>query len=340
MVNNKIHTLWFADSNTGIFKGRDLEIFNHIKQMKLKYNYPKIIGVTGYSKTPPEKNDTLEIQKSILTGSSTEIRPRIAIQSFNKETLKHIKRDNLNIYNISDLNKSQKDNSIKAEVELIFPLPGTTYESFINDYDYCLSYDNIVPQIYCCLLLPRSEMATPAYRKMHGIKTTKMLFNRKGETCEIVTSLNSITEKEVTQCWMLSWIIFTFWYSNLCKKLIKKISIMHDQRIIDILLLMQKFVENDDSPISLEYKKYKKELHKSFLNYNFRDICFNTVSLHLFNNDQEHLNAEILKKFISSFLCKHFEYTEFISNMVFEDTMFKTRTQKYNPILEIENATV
>ncbi len=339
MVNNKIHTLWFADSNTGIFKGRDLEIFNHIKKMRLKHNYPKIIAVTGYSKTPPDKNDTLEIQKIVSDDDSLGIRPRIAVQSFNKEALKNIKRDNLNIYNIADLNKSQTDNSITAEVELIFPLPGTTYESFINDFDYLISHGNIIPQIYCCLLLPRSEMASPAYRKMHGVKTTKMLFNSKGETCEIVTSLNSITEEEVTQSWMLTWVIWTFWYSNLCKKLIQKISLMHDEREIDILVKLQKFIENDDSPISIEYEKSKKNLHKSFLNYNLRDICSTTVSSHLFetNTSKGHLNAEILKKFISAFLNEYFEYTEFISNMIFEDTMFKTTTKKYNPVLTIGN---
>tara|TARA_Y100000361_G_scaffold154092_1_gene178112 strand:- start:1792 stop:3534 length:1743 start_codon:yes stop_codon:yes gene_type:complete len=343
LSKNKIHALWFADSNTGIFKGRDLEIFKYISDSRNTFEFPKMIFVTGFSKTPPEKNDTLQIQK-ILTETGLPIHPRIAVQSFNDDTLKHIKRDNLNIYNIKDLNTHQKDNDIKAEIELIFPLPGTTYKSFVKDYEYMLSFENAVPMIYCCLLLPRSEMATPSYRKNHGLIGTQMPFNSKGEKCEIVTSTNDITQEEVTKCWMLSWVIYTFWYSSICVKLFKKLSLMYDMKIIDICLLMQNFIETDNSNLSFQYNDMKNKMHSDYKYYNIRDIVGDNISCHLFNDKNEHLNKTELVELLIRFVSKEFNQSTFLSKILIDETLHKSSkkrsSKKYNPMKQSINATI
>ena len=90
--------------------------------------YPKKIAHSGYAKTPPSKNSSLQIQQRLLEGvENNNTVPRVALQSTNPDVLSNIKRKNMSIVN------ADKMDSTEREVELIYPLPGTTYDGWVDE---------------------------------------------------------------------------------------------------------------------------------------------------------------------------------------------------------------
>ena len=127
-----VHSINLADDNFGIV-ARDVDILQHAIDLKAKYGYPQIVFFL-FTKSSPERvalmSDMMITQKADFIKSAS-----ISLQSLNEETLKAVKR-----YNISEV-KQQKLidhlNSIgmSTYVELIWPLPYETYETFCKGID-------------------------------------------------------------------------------------------------------------------------------------------------------------------------------------------------------------
>ena len=93
---NKINYLWFTNSNLGIFKERDYNIIDKAVGYHEATGYPKKIAHSGYAKTPPSKNSSLQIQQRLLEGvENNNTVPRVALQSTNPEVLSNIKRNRM-----------------------------------------------------------------------------------------------------------------------------------------------------------------------------------------------------------------------------------------------------
>ena len=113
--------LCMADSNFGMFK-EDVEYSKFVGQVQNKYNWPTFIDAT----TGKNKKDTILETVSNLNGALVMY---TSVQSMNPETLKNVKRRNIKIDTMRELQQEAKRRGIKTLTETILGLPGETFEN-------------------------------------------------------------------------------------------------------------------------------------------------------------------------------------------------------------------
>jgi putative methyltransferase len=123
-----IEFLNIADDNWGIVD-TDVEYMRWIRDCNLQYGYPKLVDAT-FAKNNPENLLAMaeidhEHQTQLLRGIT------IALQSQNPQTLSSIKRFNLVPEKQQKLIVGLKKLGVPTYVEMIWPLPYETYESFM-----------------------------------------------------------------------------------------------------------------------------------------------------------------------------------------------------------------
>lgn len=129
---NKIVFIALADDNWGIAT-RDIELMEHLCQVKLKYGYPDVIDVT-FAKNAPER--VVQIAKIDKKYGTNLIRGvTSALQSKNPKTLEAIRRVNLPIDKQTKYLQELRDINTPIYAELIWPLPYETYDTFLNGID-------------------------------------------------------------------------------------------------------------------------------------------------------------------------------------------------------------
>lgn len=124
---NQVDYLSIADDNWGIAE-RDVDLVEHICQTKVAYGFPNVMDAT-YAKNAPER--LLKIALIDNQYGTKLIRGlTVALQSLNSNTLNSIKRFNLIDAKQAELISGLKKLSIPTYVEMIWPLPEETLDTF------------------------------------------------------------------------------------------------------------------------------------------------------------------------------------------------------------------
>ncbi len=270
---NKINYLWFTNSNLGIFKERDYNIIDKAVGYHEATGYPKKIAHSGYAKTPPSKNSSLQIQQRLLEGvENNNTVPRVALQSTNPEVLSNIKRKNMSIVN------ADKMDSTEREVELIYPLPGTTYDGWVDELSALMPVKKLKINVYPCLILPNAELNDKSYKERFKIKTKIIPFNVDMEECEIITSLKSMSYEDVVKGWMFAWIVMNFWFEPILKYIyydylkdevtLKDFFVkFQDYLESDPIFITSKFQDMQTTTIGELYNQIKNNIHNTYDDY-------------------------------------------------------------------------
>jgi radical SAM superfamily enzyme YgiQ (UPF0313 family) len=116
--------LFIADGNFGILK-RDLEISEKLRDCSEKKGFPKSTYVY-YAKNSTER--VLKIAENIKASSTMSM----SKQSLHAPTLELIKRKNISNEKYDQLQVLCEQKGIETYCELIYGLPGETYETFTN----------------------------------------------------------------------------------------------------------------------------------------------------------------------------------------------------------------
>lgn len=133
-----VYNIVLADDNFGILK-RDIDILQHLIDLKLAHGYPSIVGVT-FAKNAP---DRVALMSEMMISSKVNFiqSTTIALQSLNEETLVAIKRFNLDEDKHKKLINRLNELGMATYVELIWPLPYETYQTFCNGIDKLAARD-------------------------------------------------------------------------------------------------------------------------------------------------------------------------------------------------------
>ena len=129
---NHVEYLSLADDNWGI-SARDVELMKFICETQLKYGYPKTLDATWAKNAPERILEMSKIDKQMGTNLIRGI--TIALQSTNTSTLTAIKRFNLVDSRQVEFNKKLLDLQVPTYVEMIWPLPLETLDSFLRGVD-------------------------------------------------------------------------------------------------------------------------------------------------------------------------------------------------------------
>ena len=204
-ADHKIDYVWGADGNFGLFP-RDLRIAEQIIEAKKRTGYPQQMKV-NYAKL--NGSTVFELTKKFaengLSKSTT-----LSLQTLSPDALHNIGRRNMRSEDYAALLSLYRNNGIPTYTELILGLPGETKDSFISGIGQILAAgQHSVIEAYDCLILPNSELADPAYRKKHEIRTVHLPYIQQHTSCanfgiteysDIVISTASMTAWERNYC--------------------------------------------------------------------------------------------------------------------------------------------
>ena len=247
----KISGVILTDSNLGMFK-RDYDLIKHFTKVYRQTGYPKYLHTAGYSKTPMGKNwvgkiqnELNELEKEKYKNTNRDIKPtaiaHVALQTTSEEALKNIKRKNLGIANSDLLEKDNKDRSFA--VELMFPMPGQTYQTMKDDVELLLKHETGKPRLFPVLVLPKTEFNRDHYIKEHELEFIRVPYNYEPlsqklldvdkEFCTIIKSTKTCSEKEIRKSWTFYWVVMRFWYTSILKFTAKSMENFYDIKPID-----------------------------------------------------------------------------------------------------------
>jgi putative methyltransferase len=147
--------LFFADANFGM-QQRDIEVSRHVAACKTKTGTPLTVYFSG-AKNSPER--VAEITK-IFSDAEMVATQSIALQTMSPATLRKINRENIKTNSYIRLQQTLNERNLSSFIELIWPLPGETLESFQSGLaELCTAgADSFV--IYPLLLMNNVEMST------------------------------------------------------------------------------------------------------------------------------------------------------------------------------------
>ena len=258
-VKENIHSLYISDLNFGMLPG-DLETCNSIVEIQEKYHYPeKINATTG-------KNNQERIIESIKSLNGTMLMS-MSVQSMDEQVLTNIKRANISAEKMVELSPTIHEYGVNTSGEIIMGMPGQSYASVLDTIRQLIygKVDDII--IHACMMLPGSEMATPAERSKWKLKTKfrilpmdfTVLGNGKKicEIDEIVVSSKDMTFDDYLALRMIAFTLSIVNRATLFEPLLKFLK----QQKIDVSKLFFKMVEERKSapkPVELMYERFNK----------------------------------------------------------------------------------
>jgi len=166
LSRNKVVFVYNADSNFGMLK-EHLQITEYLVKKKKETGYPQKHRC-DWSKNQADK--VIKLAK-LFYDAEMDKGITIALQSMNPETLKAIKRKNIDGGKLQEFLKLYSDKDLPSYVELILGLPRETKSSFIEGICKVieLGQHNYIG-IYPLTALPNTPFGDPNYIKKYNLQ--------------------------------------------------------------------------------------------------------------------------------------------------------------------------
>jgi len=155
----------FADANFGIFP-RDVEIAEHVAEMRRRYGYPSLFGAAF------AKNTTKNLKKiiAVLAEAGVLGDAAVSLQTIDAGTLSAVNRSNIKVEQYEALARTFREAGLPLFADLMFGLPGSTPATMRADLQHCIDNETSA-KIFATELLVNSPMNAPEYREKHQIET-------------------------------------------------------------------------------------------------------------------------------------------------------------------------
>ena len=166
---NPMRYLFIADANFGILQ-RDEQIADHLAALRATHGFPQNVFLYFAKNT----NDRVISIGTVLRHMTPMSMSR---QTMNDEVLEKIKRKNIPGSGYDRLVRECEERELLTSGELIYGLPGESFESFLDGYvAYAQTGQNVVT--YPAFLIPGAEMSSRASRVEHGIQSASRVMPR------------------------------------------------------------------------------------------------------------------------------------------------------------------
>ena len=151
--------LTIADNNFGMYP-RDADICEVLRDTQIKYGWPRgIICWTGKNK------QARIIRATEILGLSLSV--SMSVQSMDRQVLQNIKRDNIKFDDYKAINSVLTDQGRSGIAEIIWALPGESYESFMSGIRALIDAGATKITSYTLQLLYGTDYKRPDYRQEH-----------------------------------------------------------------------------------------------------------------------------------------------------------------------------
>ncbi|MBC8299168.1 MAG: radical SAM protein [Pelagibacterales bacterium] len=157
-----ITNLHFADVNFGMYP-QDRMTCEFLVESKKKYGWPhQVMATTGKN----SKKRVMEITN--ILGNMFAI--NMSLQSMDEQVLKNIKRSNIKLDHMIEVNDHLRNQGRSTKAELIMTLPGENKETFIKGLNNVLNSNATSVTIYTLMMLHGTQFKNPSYRKQFNYK--------------------------------------------------------------------------------------------------------------------------------------------------------------------------
>jgi radical SAM C-methyltransferase len=171
----KVESWYICDANFGILK-RDAAIVDKIIELRRTTEFPRVVH-TNWAKN---SNEIIVKLAASLNQSGTHSTFTIAAQSTDKQTLEYARRSNMAINQVEHLARLCRENGVIPRGELIWGLPGESYERFKESFDTLAAHTDAI-SVYPHYVLPNTDF--DRYRDRFGIHTAQLEFDTDYEYC-------------------------------------------------------------------------------------------------------------------------------------------------------------
>jgi hypothetical protein len=216
------------DANFGLFSDRDVEIAQFIRDLKLKYNWPRTVIVNWGQVKSEDALTVADILRDVCM-------LRQSSQSLSPVVLDNIKRKNMTDEQWHAVISFCEKRGIDSFGELILMLPGETFSSYLDGLRYLFGLGIESINTNQLQLLHGSAMNTPSERARYGMETKwRLLENCYGkyegnvaiEAEEIVVQTNTFSHEESLECRPLNWLIQMSWTLRRHDLLLRLLSVL------------------------------------------------------------------------------------------------------------------
>ena len=157
-----ITNLHFADVNFGMYP-QDRMTCEFLVESKKKYGWPhQVMATTGKN----SKKRVMEITN--ILGNMFGI--NMSLQSMDEQVLKNIKRSNIKLDHMIEVNDYLRNQGRSTKAELIMTLPGESKKTFIKGLNNVLNSNATAVTIYTLMMLHGTQFKNPSYREQFDYK--------------------------------------------------------------------------------------------------------------------------------------------------------------------------
>jgi hypothetical protein len=268
---NRNSMFHITDSNFLMFKD-DVEVCRLLKDTQRQYGWPSFVSCTT-----GKRGQANMLEASELLGDS--IRISAAIQSFDEEVLKNIKRNNIPAAEILGLAMAVKDTQGLTYSEIIACLPGDTVSKYFETMARLVNSGVSSIKLHTLLLLPGASLDSDSSRKQFDFRTqwravTKS-FGRYTflgaefdsiEAEEIVVATKSLSFDEYIKCRQLGFVINYFYNDGLFDE-VRTVLRNFDISMWSWILTVLDSVENSstDDPVRKLYDAFTHDVRSELL---------------------------------------------------------------------------
>lgn len=225
-VKNNVYTVLVPDANFGIFKQRDKEIAVLIR------NYAELPeSKIQHVMTTYAKNTNLECFEIEQIFGPYSYGMTVSVQSMSPGSLEAIKRNLMKINELTRVFSLSEEYKIKTYTEIILGLPRETLDEFKSGIAKILELgQHNQLQVWILMLIPNSEMNTPEYRQMFGLKTRNIktlkddCYPGSYEESEFIIETDSMSFDDLVEAYMYAWMLqnfhyagYTEWFAKYCR---------------------------------------------------------------------------------------------------------------------------
>ena len=247
MAKNKVVFVYNADSNFGMMK-EHLDITKYLVNKKATEGYPQKHRC-DWSKNQADK--VIELAK-IFWEAEMDKGITIAIQSTNPDTLKAVKRKNVDGGKLKEFISMYEDSDLPSYVELILGLPEETKSSFIEGICKVieLGQHNYIG-IYPLTALPNTPFGDPEYIKKYDLEIidTYPAFSHVDiseindfEREHMVVSSRTMTKDEYKDCTVYRWLFIFGHYLGTTQFISRFINCVYGVTFKDFYINLMKFM--------------------------------------------------------------------------------------------------
>lgn len=263
LSEKKIEYVTVCDSNWGMFP-RDLEITRYVVDKKKATGFPKVWDATIAKNNSRRNFEMALINKE--SGTNLFKGVTFAMQSFSPAALEATRRFNLKEEEVSRYLQEYKKRDIPTYSELIWPLPGETYESLKNGIQKLidLGQDDFL-MVHPLVLTPNAPLAAPTERERYGLRTREALLDtyfldvkrvkeKVEEKTEVVFETHAASAADVERGFLFSYVLIVFYYYGWGHYLAKYICREEGLREVDLFERLLCWIEaNPQTMVGGEY---------------------------------------------------------------------------------------